>query len=1083
MLPRKQYLIIAAPVLIAIVVSFFLIPSSQELALMQLKDKHFEDARAAYEKELAAGTLNMEVANNLSDLYLQKGNINKAIETMEKFVAAHPGNLEARIKLGTLYQYDQRTDQYMNNLEAINKIRPNTNDLSNLSYLYNFKGDYDKQAQVLRELIAAEKGKNPKHFSDLANIQASRHDYAGAIDTLSQLRKSDPEHFTFANEVLLVSLLFDNRQPEDAKKTLESWLDKSNNIEEAAELINIAHFKGSAAMAENLMSRYSEDKIDANPKLLEAYIYLKLSENADDAIFRRLEKLHKDKKLPPALAGNLLLLAVERGETELSQDLMKDVPLNTMPEQDVLKLIEMSITEDDSDLLNRINQSFSDEESRKLYPVISAALAVASQHQDAPELLSRLDTLGFTHEQTLEIADICAHFNRSLCATHLLANLPDQSQLSDSEIATIGDIYLQLHEADNGYNYIAGAGKNRDKSPAIGHVYILLQAARGKDSEVKSWLDTHPEMVNEHLLTDLFYAAYDNSRFNTAVHMAQIFRGKYESELGRSLLAAAYVAAKQYEQAVKTLRGISGGNMLPEDEDTYLTALVKLAPWRKEYRKELVTFANTQLNSGTLSEKQKIAVLHALIDVNETGLALPHFKAQALAAGGEWTMLYAQLLDKKGRYDEARPYWVKALNDPKTATADKEDIAYVLIDHGFKSDAEPVFMQLAEHAGAKSTPVSELMYIWGPKPAATRVEWLERRYNAEFNPAEKRLWAALIGNAGSTAYLEGFVTRHPETIAVPEVADTYFEALAEEGKLAGKSAYYAGEAKRTGNTILLKKYASMAQDFGLRDDARKAYEEITALEPGNYMALRETGISAFEQADYTSARKYLGQYINQYKPEDTHDPKAYLAYFYYAETLRKDQDRKVAEPYYRKALSLMENSPVPQTPENIKVKAQSQIWAGDEAAGIKTLDAALQDYPQNPEIRQNMADILIEIGHYGNARSVIAGMPGWQSGKHKLLTSMDLPGLITPIKNLATFRHNHELLITFTRPVATSDIKKLKDLPWVSYISDGYDAVLIVTLPEFKFHIDSNKLHLAKDEVMNEAPVQDALTKSTGESK
>src|SRR6185369_9444274 len=140
MLLKKQYLIISSVVVLAVAGSFLLIPSPQELALMQMKDKHFEAARNAYERQSETGTLNLEVANNLSDLYLQKGDIKKGIDIMEKFVETHPDNLQARIKLGKLYQYDQRTDDYMHNLEAINKLRPNPDNLNTLSDLYNFKG-------------------------------------------------------------------------------------------------------------------------------------------------------------------------------------------------------------------------------------------------------------------------------------------------------------------------------------------------------------------------------------------------------------------------------------------------------------------------------------------------------------------------------------------------------------------------------------------------------------------------------------------------------------------------------------------------------------------------------------------------------------------------------------------------------------------------------------------------------------------------------------------------------------------------------------------------------------------------------
>lgn len=1080
MLLKRQYFIIFFLVALAVGGSFWLIPGQQELALMQMKDKHFEAARSAYEKETEGAAPNLEVANNLSDLYLQKGDIKKAIETMEKFVASDPNNLQARIKLGRLYQYDQRTEEYMHNLEAINNLKPSSDNLNTLSDIYNYKGDYDQQEKTLKDLIAYEKGKDPKHYYDLANIQASRHDFVGAVATLHDLQKADPEHFTFSNEVLLVSLLFDDKKPDDATKAASEWLDSHDNADEASDLINMVHYKGNVTLAEGLMTRYTPEKINSTPKLLETDVLLKLSENKDDEVYKHLHGLYEAKKLPSMLDGDLLLLTVERRDSRATHDLMKEIPLNTLPEEQVLRLIEGAIVQEDAALLAYITETFRGEDAQKLYPVIAAALAVANQSSNAATLLSRLDTLGFSHEQTLEIATICAHFEHGECARHLLNNLPDQSKLSDSEVATIGDIYLQMHEVDKGYAYIHEALEKRN-SPIIDRVAVRFAAARGKDGEVQAWVDAHPESTSSGLLGDLFFGAYDNKKYPTAVHIANIYRSKYNNDTARSLLATAYVASKQYEQAVKVLRENNSRVRTDEDEDNYLTSLSKLAPKHPEYRNELIAYANTRLHTDSLPEKQRLEILHVLIDNNEMDTAMPYLKEEATARGGEWTTLYAQLLDKKGRHDEADKFWVKALNEPSITAGEKEDIAYVLLDNGDKADAEPVFTAMAEHTDARSNAVSELMFIWGPKPATIHLQWMEKRYEAS-SDLERRHWASVIGDAASPDYIQGFVSRHPDSILVPEVADAYFDALADQGKLVGRSKTYADEAKKSGNSVLLSQYAKAAQDAGLKKDARDAYQALVTMEPNNYSVLREAGVTAFDEADYTNAKIYLGKYINGFRPENTHDPKAYEAYFYYAEILRRDEDSENAKGYYKRTLALMGNAPL--TSENINIKAESQIWSGDAAAGMKTMDTAMQQYSSNADLRRQFVDTLIELGEYDKAHALLNNAQVNANNtqhKTKTLTSTDLPELSTPVRNFTVMHHNHELLITFTRPVTPSDINRLRGLPWVSYTSDGYDTVLVATLPEYKFHIDSSKLHLAADEDSNETPVHKAPNELTNE--
>lgn len=1078
MLLKRQYIIIFFLVALAIAGSFMLIPGQQELALMAMKDKNFDAARSAYEKEVTSGSITLEVANNLSDLYLQKGEIKKAIEIMEKFVTANPNNLQGRIKLGRLYQFDQRTDDYTHNLEAINNLKPSSENLDTLSDIYNYKGDYEKQEQTLKNMIAFEKGQNPKHYSDLANIQASQHDYAGAISTLHEFQKLTPNYFTFANEMLLVSLLFDEQKPDEATQTAGEWLDSHNNDDEVSDLVNMVHYKGGVTPAENLINHYSQDKLDSMPRLLEASVLLKLSENKDDEVYKHLRSLHDAKKLPPALSGDLLLLSVQRSDRNATHELMKEIPLDSLPEEQVLRLINGALVQDDPVLLAYITSSFQSDEAKTLYPVITAALAVANQSSNAPALLSHLDILGFSHEKTLEIATICAHFERNECTHHLIDTLPDQTKLSDSEVATVGDIYLQMHEVNKGYSYIHKAQETRHSS-AIEHTALRLSAARGQEGEIQAWIDSHPNEATPNMLGDLFYGAYDTGNYSTAVHIAKIYQERYNNDTARSLLANAYVASKQYEQAIKVLRENNLHTRSNQDESNYLVSLTKLASKNPQYRNELVAYANTKLHSDSLSEKQRLELLHTLIDNNETDAAMPYIGNEAMTRGGEWTILYAQLLDKKGRHEEASRFWKTALNDPTLPSSKKEEIAYVLLDNGDKMDAEPVFAELADHADAHSNAIKELMYIWGPKPALVHLQWLEKRYEAA-TETEKRRWAVLISDAASPDYIQGFVSRHPASIQVPEVADAYFDAQSSQGTLAGKSVMYADEARKTGNTVLLSQYAKAARAAGLKKDARDAYQALINLKPNNYVALREAGTAAFDDADYGSAKTYLGKYITNFTPEKFHDPKAYEAYFYYAEILRRDEEKDNARTYYRRTLVLMENTP--ETVDNINIKAQSQIWSDNVAAGMKTMDSALGQYPDNGNLRREFVNNLIELGQYDKARTLLNNVQNGNAPQNaKTVTSTDLPSFVTPIRNVTPMHHNHELLITFTKKVNVSDINKLRNLPWVSYTSDGYDSVLVSTLPEYKFHINSNTLHLSTDKDSNEPPVDDTPKKAIGE--
>ena len=83
---RSYYIGVALIALIGLGLSALMLPRDSEIALIQFKDKYFTDALSSYEKRLADGDWSLEVVKPLSDLYLQYGEIKKAIRLMERHI-------------------------------------------------------------------------------------------------------------------------------------------------------------------------------------------------------------------------------------------------------------------------------------------------------------------------------------------------------------------------------------------------------------------------------------------------------------------------------------------------------------------------------------------------------------------------------------------------------------------------------------------------------------------------------------------------------------------------------------------------------------------------------------------------------------------------------------------------------------------------------------------------------------------------------------------------------------------------------------------------------------------------------------
>jgi len=1041
---RKHYLIILLITLIGLGASYLLMPKSQEVALMQMKDKHFEEARAAYEEQLAKGNLSIEVVTRLSELHLQVGAIDKAIEVMEKFIAMNPDNLAAREKVGTYYQYAQRQDDYLRNLEEINKLKPRAENLKLLSDIYNFNTEYSQQADTLKKLIETEKGSEARHFIDLAQIFAADKNYPEAITTLQGLKQNHPDSFTFSEEELLVTLLFDAKRGDEAATEAGEWVKAHPEaFDNDARLINILHFRGSAQMGHALMANFNEEQVNANPSLLEEYILLMLADGKDDEAYQRLKELYANDKLSPELHKRLLFAAVARNENELGKNLLKGIELKTLSEAELVSLAELAVIQNQAWLLSAVTKTFPETDYKDTYPVLMAMLAVSNHQKDADAKLAELDKVALTSGQMLQVARVCARNKKYDCAERFLAKLPSPDQLSNVEVANTGDLYLDMHQWDKGYKFITSAAQGHE-SPEVDQVVVKYAAVRGDADQVEKWLDAHKDTVSQRTLADLYFAALNNRQLPTAVTVAEFFNAKSNSATSRSYLSQAYVQTGQYAAAIKLLR--ENKPMTEDDENNYIVALAKLSKGSNEYRKELTDFAAAKLRSD-ISKKQKMALVYALISIKEVDIVMPYIRELALSEGGQWASLYAETLDKQGKHEEARKFWITVANQPSTSAKQKREIAYTLLGNGYKDDALPLFTALAARQPADSNAIKELLYLWGPRPNNQQMGWLENRYKTSAG-AEQTKWAAIIGEYGTSEYILDFAARNPDSLNNPGIIQGYMQALLQSGNFPAKEKELLANAKQTGNVAWLAEYARVARENGMNREARRAYETIAVLDPKNDASLREAGVIAFAQADYSSSELYLEQYVSS-KDDHHADNKAYLGLFHYAELMRRHQRMDVAKPYYDATIARIDGAHL-NSSEAQSIKAQSQIWIGDVDGGLKTFEAARLAHPDDDVLRADQVSSLIELKRYDDARNLLAIPP---AGKFEGATKeVSLPATGGDVRSYTMLSDNSEMLVHFSKTGNHSlTANSFKNIPWVESVNEGYDTLLVSARPGFKF--------------------------------
>ncbi|HFC53245.1 MAG TPA: tetratricopeptide repeat protein [Gammaproteobacteria bacterium] len=222
---KGTHYMVVLVVALALLGGYLVYPRSPELALMRYKNKQYTAARAEYERLLEEGNSSADVVVPLSELYLVYGDMNRAVDLMERFVEANPDNLEARIYLGKLYQQTQRPHDYLGNLEKRAEVQPSEEALRNLSQLYNAEGRIGQQIEVLKRIVQDYDAK-PQDYKDLAYLLAAEGDMVSASDVLRRLGREYPSAFDERVREFLVSLSLDLGQYEGALEYLRGYGDR-----------------------------------------------------------------------------------------------------------------------------------------------------------------------------------------------------------------------------------------------------------------------------------------------------------------------------------------------------------------------------------------------------------------------------------------------------------------------------------------------------------------------------------------------------------------------------------------------------------------------------------------------------------------------------------------------------------------------------------------------------------------------------------------------------------------------------------------------------------------------------------------
>ncbi|WP_448189944.1 tetratricopeptide repeat protein [Azospirillum sp. sgz301742] len=1018
---RANLLVVALVLAFGVAISLLLIPRGGELALQRFRDQDFEPALAAYQARFEAGERGAGTVMPLTRLSLMDGNVERAIALMEAYVAREPNQLAGRELLGTLYQHAQRTGDYLDNLEAIARLKPSEDVFRELANTYGFHGDFDRQAEALKRLLAF----RPDDFAavvDLAQLLAARERLAEAAEVLSAADDRANGNIEYDGRVLLTSLLHDLERTDEAFRRAGRWLAEDPPTYAILSLTGLMMEMGRPDYAHRLLAPFTERAM-REPPLELMLIDLEIAQGRLEEAQRQLRDWPVRKPVDDASLGRFIALAINAGLPRLALEQVRGRDPHLIPEWAVVGLVETAFRERDRAFLDRLIGELGDTFLAER-PVLAGEIALArGDREGAARWAGRAaEDRDLTLSEHMAAVRLLVRADRREAAVAAFDRLAPDAGAADDLLEELGLLFLDLDRAARGLAWFEARRAARPSASAdLG--WVRLAARAGDAAAVARWLDAHPTL-DAGLLQDVANAAVERGAVPLALKAAERVQAQAPTPRSRLALANALVAAGRPAEALGHLRALRDGGGT-EVEALYIAALagagqtdelaravgarlasdavsaadkdqlVQLLIEHKAYREalphlreraetgglewlyayadaamkagagaELAAFLSEALERPGLDPKTRDAMAYALLDAAGPAGALPMLKKFAdTAPAGPWEGLYRETLTKLGRKDELRRHLVARATDDRMPVPERRALAFSLLELGEKAAAEATFRKLAAGQGVDGPDVRQLLFLWGPRPGPAALDWLEARARAA-KPAEQGAWfdkLAEVGGAKRVAAALG--PKAAAGAADGALRGSYIEALAAAGKGAELADAVRAALPDEREPDKLRRYARLAERERQMSVSAQAWRALLALRPDDGEALRQVGMLAYGDAKFADAERALGRFLATSDGD-------YEANYFMGEALVSQKRAKEAEPFQRRALAQVQamgnrSDAVRQTEANLL----HRLGRIDESAAL--FDKLLAARPTDRQLRADYAAMLIENRRLKEARHVL----------------------------------------------------------------------------------------------------------------
>ena len=652
----NYYLVTLALVAGGMAVGTYIVPRGGELATMYYRSGRLDEARRILEIEMRQGDLSPSNVHYATQTYLRLGDVDRAIELIERYTEAHQTDVTALRILSGLYRDTGRAALYTLILERLERLAPATEQRVELVRVYRAAGLYEKWFVMLERLVVQNVAP-AEDYMTVATLKAARADRDGALEILGLLVARHPRSVRIAADELRINLELDAARPDRALAAAKEGIKRFSDVATAVAFAEFFVRRERPALALQILEPYAERARD-DVGLARTLISLELSHGKAAKALALLEALDAAGKLTPADRNFLIAATLATGKWDAAKTAFQRIEFADLWQHTIELMAREAISRHDQAALRAIADR-STPEFREAFPITSAEIALVLGDRAAARRLAdeanRRETL--TGGERIALAMVYARMDLHELAKPLLAALADQEGVPDYLAIDLAVLYIKLGLAAEGVKYFDKAAKAVAKGEAPPRLHAarsLLDAKQrpeARDWDL-AWTDppaNEPARLPAAIMTAVYFAAMDAEIYPFAAELARRLLGTAPTAELQLRYARALALAGDADAALAIVRPLV--NESPDARSIYSVALIAAVKAGRMRAEEVREFVAKQLNDDGMPHAEKASLVHDLIAIRAYDVVLPPLEALVREGRREFVELYAAALtgvrDKK----------------------------------------------------------------------------------------------------------------------------------------------------------------------------------------------------------------------------------------------------------------------------------------------------------------------------------------------------------------------------------------------------------------------------------------------------